>query len=75
MTGLMGLDGLIILVVMVVIYGMPIVGLILLVRFLARHKKTASPERQLQKLDEMRGAGSITEAEYLDHRRRVLSEI
>ncbi len=71
----MGWDVLIIVVVPVVIYGLPIIGLVLLVRYLARQKVVTPPEQRLQKLDALRGAGSITEAEYQDQRRRVLSEI
>ena len=71
----LGLDGLIIMVASLVIYGVPVIGLVLLVRYLARTRVVVPPEQRLQKLDEMRSAKSITEAEYQEQRRRVLSEI
>ncbi len=69
----MGLDGFIIL-------GAPIlIGLILIVRFFVRMSTSdqsgSTPEARLQKLDSMRGSDAITEAEYQEQRRRILSQV
>jgi hypothetical protein len=60
-------------------WGVIIGGNVLLFRFLVRKKTSshpaATPEERLEKLVSMRSAGSITEGEYQEQRRRILSEI
>jgi hypothetical protein len=51
-----------------------VVGVILLIRFFIRNR-SVTPELRLRKLDTLLSEGLITEAEYQDQRRRILSNI
>jgi hypothetical protein len=63
----------------IVFWGVLIGGNLLLARFLSRKKTSGHPttttDERLQKLDSMRNAGSITDGEYQEQRRRILSEV
>ena len=56
-----------------------VLGIVWLVRFLMRGGTSGhparSPDERLQKLDALRRAGLVTDAEYGEQRRRILAEI
>jgi hypothetical protein len=72
-----GPDLLIILLLAFIILG--IFAIIRVVRFMARPKSTSlmssTPEERLRKLESMRSSGTITDNEYQEQRRRILSEV
>ena len=72
---LIGWDGIIVLGVQIAF----VVGFVLLVRFLIRRGATdqsgGALETRLHKLDSLRHRGAISEAEYQDQRRRILSRV
>ena len=70
---------LIIIFFVLAFWGGIIAGIVFLVRFFTRRNATtntnATPEQRLQRLDSLRSSGSITESEYQEQRRRILSQV
>ncbi|MEA3189096.1 MAG: hypothetical protein QOD99_2926 [Chthoniobacter sp.] len=75
---LAGPDLIVIFFVLAFWFGL-IAGIVLLVRFLVRRKTddraTNKPEQRLQQLESLRSSGSITDSEYQEQRRRILSQV
>ena len=74
-SNIMGLDGLVIFLIQIAF----VVGLVLLVRFFVRksasERSGGTTESRLAQLEAMRSGRTITEAEYQEQRRRILSQI